>query len=93
MVIVRRRSDGKYYNGARSNSGFSHGEWVDDINECLPYVNERGARSAHTPWRGYCKCKGPMQCNCTEVKRLRAEAKAKFDDRYEIVNVRLEVVQ
>jgi len=46
MVIVRRRSDGKYYNGARSNAGYQSGMWVDDPNECLPYKNKRGAFGA-----------------------------------------------
>lgn len=44
MIIVRRRTDGKYYNGVRSNG--SGGGWVDSPNECLPYKSKRGAFGA-----------------------------------------------
>ena len=44
MVIVRRKSDGLFYNGARSNH--RDGALVDDPNQCLPYKNKRGAFGA-----------------------------------------------
>lgn len=40
MVLVKRREDGLYYNGARANAGFRRGAWLDDIQQCLPYTNE-----------------------------------------------------
>ena len=98
MVIVRRREDGLYYNGARSNAGYGAGKWTSDIQACLPYTNSRGAKTALGVYVPYVNCacprgKGrrPWSKNCQHEKERVAEMRRLFDGRYEIISVRLEL--
>ena len=49
LVVVRRKSDGLYFTGARSNHARSRKGWVADLQQCLPYTNSRGVRGAFNP--------------------------------------------
>lgn len=46
MVLVRRKSDGKFYtNRGASRAYYRHQDgWTDNPSECKPFQNERGAR-------------------------------------------------
>lgn len=97
MIIVRRRSDGLYWNGARSNS-HRNGEWIANINEVLPFTNKMGAKGAigiREDWSEQPKCgcpRGHWKPYCEHIKAHKKRIKALWDERYEILNVRLEIV-
>ena len=81
MFLLRRRSDGKFWN----NSGTRQGDaWVTDIQECTPFRTRQSARMARcfgyvpskTKWGG-------------RFKKEREEADLKFTKDYEVLEVKL----
>lgn len=96
LVVVRRRSDGLYYNGARANMGLRSGNWVHSMQDVLPYTNESGARKAMTGYvaQPQCDCpnQNPRKKHCRHARQRREEMRRRFDERYEIIYVQLQAV-
>lgn len=92
MVLVRRRSDGLFFTNKAHRYGHKVG-WTVDVNECKPFVNERGARWSFYHYQDIkmCDCKNggrpSWQGSCTKsCARVQAVRRA-FDVKYEIVPV------
>jgi hypothetical protein len=83
MVIVRRRSDGLYFNGTRSNGGYNKAGWTSNLQQVLPYTNERGVKAKfyHTPYGAQYQ----------SDKARREDARRRFDTQYEMIPVRLSI--
>ena len=85
MIIVRRKVDGLYFNGARSNARPRRGpeNWVSDIQLCLPYKNKRGAQKA---LGGSCYLRIAVEGSKWPRWEYHPEL---FDEKYDIVPVKL----
>jgi hypothetical protein len=103
MVVVRRRSDGLYYNHIWPDEKWrkrGENQWLQ-LDEVMPLKNERAARQILTPYiydEFRCECPYPKgryyrgQKDCEHNRARIAEQKRRFDEAYEIVPVRLEII-
>lgn len=94
MLVVQRKSDGLYYRGLRSNSGYGREQWTADINDVLPFRNMSAVKNVLRPTRQF---KGEEECCkavkwnyngyknlCKHFKAQRATEEAQFWLRYRV---------
>lgn len=96
--VLKLKSDGTFYRGREA--GWGDKQWSTDINKAFLFQTEASARGAHY-WSKTTTCNCLKRGNPWGYSRVRhkvkscpivAECNTKFNEKYEILKVRLEVV-